>query len=202
MGKTAKKKISAEMGEKLEYGKLYKRSALRVLSPHSLERHIAELVDTKVLRKQAPGIYLCIGGVTGDDGPVPDERELLETFLRDDRYLVLTEADYKAAGLPVPKIKGEKLIYNHKRHGHGRKFRLGAIRYEFRVKPFIPKKITKAFLIVDVINNLDFVTGDKKHAQRVVKNRAAPIPQDEMKEAINEYAGARARKFFKDFLEA
>ena len=202
MGKVAKKKISAEMGEKLVYGQLYKRSALRVLSPHSLERHIAELVDTKVLRKQAPGIYLCIGGVTGDDGPVPDEKKLIETFLRDERYLVVTEKDYKTAGLPTPKTKGEKLVYNHKRHGYGRKFRLGAIRYEFRVKPFIPEKLSKAFLIVDVINNLHLIVGDKKHAQRVVKNRAATIPYDKMVEAINEYAGARARKFFADFLEA
>lgn len=44
------------------------------------------------------------------------------------------------------------MVYSHKRHGQ---LALGGRTYDFRMKPAFPKKLSREFLLVDLVNNLD-----------------------------------------------
>lgn len=52
----------------------------------------------------------------------------------------------------MAQLYNKTLVYNHKRHGV---FQLGNWWFDFRMKSRFPKKLTPAFLYVDLLNNLD-----------------------------------------------
>ena len=54
-------------------------------------------------------------------------------------------------------LYNRKAVYNHKRHGD---FQLGNMKFSFRVKPHFPKMLTAAFLLVDLVNNLEEMAED------------------------------------------
>lgn len=91
------------------------------------------------------------------------------------------------------------IVYNHKRHGE---FQLGGRKFVFRMKPRFPRSLTKEFLLVDLVNNLDRLAGAKDEVLKHVMERAAVSNATRLRRAVREYGNERTKKLFKRALTA
>lgn len=89
------------------------------------------------------------------------------------------------------------LISNTDDHlrNHG-KFALGGRTYDFRVKPTFPKKLSREFLLVDLVNNLHQLGESADEVLERVKARLAVSDRARVKKAAQTYGSERAKKFF------
>jgi hypothetical protein len=91
------------------------------------------------------------------------------------------------------------VVYNHKRHGP---VSLGGRAFDFRVKPAFPRRLSKEFLLVDLVNNLDRLAESREEVLARVKERAASFSQPRLQRAARDYGKVRTKKFFSEALDA
>jgi hypothetical protein len=89
------------------------------------------------------------------------------------------------------------LAYNHKRHGN---FTLGGRRFDFRVRPAFPKTLTREFLLVDLVNNLDRLAESKKEVLTRVKDQIGSYDAPRLRRAARDYGNLSTKKFFSQAL--
>ena len=142
---------------KLQKGKIYRREDLTQWST-SIDRHLAQLVDEGMLKKLAQGLYYVPKPSAFGPTP-PDENQVIKTYLKGDDFLVVSPNYYNSLGLGTTQLYNQKRIYNHKKHED---VRLGNKVYEFRRKPKFPKKLSREYLVVDLLNNLKYVAEDEQ----------------------------------------
>jgi len=132
----------------LEPGHLYRRADLE---PHSnaVDRHLKQLQKSGVLKKLSGGLYHYPRKTKFGKAP-PTDYELVKSFLKDDRFLLFSQSAYNSLGLGTTQLHNETLVYNHKRHGT---FKIGGRTFKFVRKTHFPDKVTKEFLLIDLINN-------------------------------------------------
>lgn len=180
----------------LQPGAVYRRADFEQWS-NAVDRHLRQLQEDGVLVKLAGGLYYCPEMTAF--GPAPaDDVTLVRAFLKDDRFLLTSPNLYNALGLGTTQLYNETVVYNHKRHG---RFKLGEGTFRFAVKPHFPRKPTQEFLLVDVINNLDQLAEDREWVLEQVKNKAVSKDKYALTDAVREYGGAKARKFFSKLLD-
>ena len=124
----------------LKKGHVYRREDL-LGDSNAVDRHLKQLVDAGDLEKLAQGLYYAPKSSTFGRVP-PKDNELLEAFLKDENFLLLSPNSYNSLGLGTTQLYNKTVVYNHKRHGV---FKLGNRSFEFRVKPRFPKKLDKEF---------------------------------------------------------
>src|SRR6266702_7826171 len=118
-------------------------------------------------------------------GKVPAEDDkLVEAFLKDDRFLLASPNAYNSLGVGATQLYNKTVVYNHKRQGN---FTLGGREFEFRKKPAFPKTLTKEFLLVDLVNNLDHLAEDRGRVLARVKERALQGNRSALNRAVKEY---------------
>lgn len=100
---------------------------------------------------------------------------------------------YNNLGLGTTQLYNEVVVYNHKRHG---KFQLGRRVFNFRMKPYFPKTLTPEFLLVDLVNNINYVAEDTKDLLERVKKKALTMNQNLLKRCVKAYGSVRAKNFF------
>ena len=83
-----------------------------------------------------------------------------------------------------------------------RKICLGGRTFDFRVKPVFPRKLSKEFLLVDLINNLDRLAESRDEVLARVKERAASLDMPRLQRAAREYGNVRTKRFFSETLHA
>lgn len=180
-----------QLKQHLKRGKVYRRADLNRWSK-SVDRHLEELVKEGTLQKVSPGVYYCPKTSVFGNVP-PDENDLVSTFLKDDRFLLLSPNLYNSLGVGTTQLYNKKVVYNHKRHG---KFRLGNRDFDFQLKHHFPSTITKEFLLVDLVNNLDNLAEDHDDVLNKLQVKASHMPAQKLKQAVLEYGSARTKKLF------
>ena len=108
-------------------------------------------------------------------------------------FLLASPNAYNALGVGTTQLHNKTVVYNHKRHG---KFALGGRTYDFRMKPAFPKKLSREFLLVDLVNNLDQLGEDPQEVLERVKDRLSSSDTARLKKAAQTYGSERAKKFF------
>lgn len=185
----------SELKKHLRPGQVYRRADLLAWSS-AVDRHLKQLVEDGTLTKLAGGIYAY--PKRSRFGAVPaDDEKLVEAFLKDHRFLLTTPNAYNALGVGSTQLYNETIVYNHKRHG---RFKLGKREYDFRIKPHFPSKLTEAFLLVDLIDNLDRLAERKSAIEEGVKKKARRIDPKALARAVQAYGGLKSRKFFEPLL--
>jgi hypothetical protein len=179
----------------LRPGAVYRRADLALLS-NAVDRHLKQLVVEGTLRKVSGGLYAVPKKTAFGDAPAADEK-LVESFLRDDRFLVVSPNAYNSLGVGTTQLYDKTIVYNHNRHGQ---FALGSRTFDFRMKPSFPKKLTPEFLLVDLVNNLDQLAESKAEVLARVKERAASYEVPRLRKAVREYCNVRTKKFFQEAL--
>jgi hypothetical protein len=187
-----------ELKKHLRAGKTYRRAELALWSK-SVDRHLQALVRDGSLKKLRAGLYYCPKKSVFGEVPA-DDHELVRTFLKDDRFLLTSPNAYNALGLGTTQLYNRRVVYNHKRHGE---FVLGGRTYDFRVKHHFPRQaVSKEFLLVDLMNNLDDLAEDREVLLVRVREKAQSMDPTRLKRAAHEFANASAKKFFAGVLDA
>jgi hypothetical protein len=184
-----------EFKRHLRPGQVYRREDLTSWST-SVDRHLKQLVESGVLKKLAGGLYAYPRKTTFGSAPAKD-REVVGTFLKGDRFLVTSLNAYNSLGVGTTQLYEKTIVYNRKRHGD---FQLGGRKFAFRVKADFPKALTKEFLLVDLVNNLDQLAEAKAEVLERVRERASSLDSRRLRRAVRSYGNVRTRKFFESAL--
>ncbi len=185
--KTLKKQLKA--------GKVYRRADLLKYTT-APDRHLSALLSEGSLTKVSQGVYYVPRTTVFGVSP-PDDKTLVKSFLKDDRFLILSPNMYNMLGIGTTQLYNERVVYNHKRHGF---FELGGLKFRFHRKQDFPSGLTKEFLLVDLVSNLKTLAEDENVLLQNVKRKAAALDSDKLRKAVNRYGSIKAKKFFEPLL--
>ena len=180
----------------LKRGQVYRRGDLAKLS-RSVDRHVQELITEGTLKKVAPGTYYYPKKTAFGDAPA-DEKTLVRQFLKDDRFLLTSPNVYNTLGVGTTQLYNKRVVYNHKRHGE---FTLGNRRFDFKVKPHFPKKLTREFLVVDLVNNLDSLAEESASVFARLKEKVKGMDARKLRRHVTDYGNLKAKKLLLPLLE-
>lgn len=145
--------ITMKNAEKLKSfmqpGRVYRRQDLEVCST-AVDRDLRTLVDSGAVLKLAGGLYYRPHENAFGFTP-PEEHDLVRAFLKTDDFLLTSYNYFNQFGLGLTQVYNTALVYNHKRAGE---YSLGGKKFEFRLVPAYPHKLSREFLLVDLLNNL------------------------------------------------
>ena len=182
-------KALEEVRNRLRPGQVYRRSDLAKWS-RSVDRHLAQLVADNTLVKLQQGVYL--RPKQSRFGKVPaDPVKLVKAFLKEDDFLLTSPNDYNALGVGTTQLYNFQVVYNHKRHG---RFKLGGQTFDFRVRPRYPKKVTREFLLVDMLNNLETLAEDRNEVLQRVKMKLPGMDPKRFRSTVKRFAKLSAKK--------
>jgi hypothetical protein len=175
----------------LEQGEVYRRADLMKWST-AVDRHLQELVKDGTFEKLAGGLYYV--PKQGVFGKTPaDENELIGAFLKDDRFLVTSPNDYNSLGVGTTQLYNTRRVYNYKRHGD---FKLGNRTFQFVRKPYVPNKVTKEFLLVDLANNFKNLAEDQPALLANIYNKAKEMDPKRLKRLVKDFGTVGTKHMF------
>ncbi len=180
---------------RLKPGHAYRREDLTRWS-NAVDRHLKHLVADGTLTKMSGGLYYRPRLTAFGEAPASDD-ELVRRFLKDWRFLLASPNAYNRLGVGTTQLYDKTVVYNHKRHGT---FSLGGRTFDFRVKPAFPKKLTREFLLVDLVNNLDQLAENKDELLERVRRQAAESNRAQLQQYARAYGKVRTKKFFTNVL--
>ena len=143
------------------------------------------------LTKLRGGLYLYPKDTVFGKAP-PEDDKLVGTFLKDDRFLLASPNAYNSLGVGTTQLYNKTVVYNHKRHGE---FTLGGRKFDFRMKPSFPKTLSKEFLLVDLVNNLNQLAENKQEVLARVKECAASYDMSRLQRAARNYGKVGLKSF-------
>ncbi len=185
-----------QLKRQLTPGEVYRRTELANWSK-SVDRHLDELVQEGTLQKLSQGLYYYPKESAFGKTP-PDENMLVESFLKDHRFLLTTPNVYNSLGVGTTQLYNVRTVYNHKRHGE---FKLGNKTFQFKIKPHFPKKLTPEFLLVDLVNNLESLAEDSSEVLKKVADKVEVMDKKKLKHSVVEYGSVKAKKLFAPLLQ-
>jgi hypothetical protein len=180
-----------ELKKRLRPGHVYRREDLTQWSK-AVDRHLRQLVAEGTLTKLAGGLYAYPKQTVFGKAPAEDDK-LVATFLKDHRFLLASPNAYNSLGVGTTQLYDKTVVYNHKRHGE---YALGGRKFEFRMKPAFPKKLSREFLLVDLVNNLDRLAESRNEVLERVQKQAASADRPRLLRAARHYGKVRTKKFF------
>ena len=178
----------------LKTGHVYRRGDLQAWSK-AIDRHLQYLVKEGVLQKMSLGLYYCPQKASFGDVP-PDDKEIVRAFLKSNDFLLISPNFYNSLGVRTTQLYNKRVVYNHKRHGM---FTLGGKVFDFRLKHKFPEKLTKEFLYVDLLNNLNELAEDREELLQYIKEKILKA-SGPMKRFINSYGGQRTKGLVHNWL--
>jgi hypothetical protein len=114
----------------------------------------------------------------------PEEDKVVKAFLKDNNFLLFSPNDYNGLGLGSTQLYNEYWVYNHKRNG---KFKLAGQNYRFFLKSDFPRKLSKEFLMVDVLNNLNKLAEDNSAVLKGFQNKSQDLDLNKLQRAADKY---------------
>ncbi len=172
----------------MQRGKVYRRSELARCSA-AIDRDLKLLCDTGEVLKVGPGLY-CRPKRSAFGPLPPDDKELVHSFLKDNRFLMTSFNHFNGLGLGLTQLYNHTLVYNFKRH---ESVQLGAKTFDFKRLPHFPKKLSKEFLLVDLLNNLKHLAEDETRVTDRLKEKIADFDPVALKKTAGQYGRARTR---------
>jgi hypothetical protein len=186
-----------ELKRRLRPGQVYRRKDLAQWS-NSVDRHLRLLVQEGRLEKVSGGLYMAPRKTRFGTAPASPEK-LVETFLGDDRFLMVSPNAYNGLGVGTTQLYNESVVYNRKRHG---RFDLDGRTYDFRLRPSVPPRLTEEVLMVDLLHNLDRLAEDKAAVLPRALARARTMDRNKLARAVRDYGSARATRLLEPVLAA
>lgn len=173
-------------------GQVYRRSDLEYYSS-AIDRHLSMLTKDGSLLKLNQGIYYAPRSSKFGMVP-PDDAVLIESFLKDSDFLLVKPNFFNALGLGFTQLYNTTWVYNHKRKGE---FKLNGKTFEFKMKSSFPNKLTKEFLLVDLLNNLDELAEDQNKALRNLPNKLSDFNGHELLRVTQQYGSGKTKQLLK-----
>lgn len=180
-----------EFKRQLRPGQVYRRADLAQWS-NAIDRHLKQLIKDGTLQRVYQGVY-AYPKKTSFGKAAPEDCSLVKAFLKTDDFLLFSLNVYNALGVGTTQLYNEQIVYNRKRRG---KFKLGNRTFNFRIKPYFPKELSKEFLLVDLVNNINRLAEDQDAVLGRVSQVVASMDVSTLKKEARRYVGAKAKKLF------
>jgi hypothetical protein len=176
----------------IKLGEVYRRSDLEYFSS-AIDRHLAQLTKEGVLVKINQGLYYA--PKESKFGAVPPEDHLLvESFLKDEDFLLVSPNAYNSLGLGLTQLYNIKWVYNHKRNGE---FKLNGKTFLFKNKAAFPKILSKEYLLVDMLNNLEALAEDQSVIVRNMEEHILQFDTSELMKVTQQYGSGITKRMIK-----
>ena len=174
-------------------GRVYRRKELNEYS-NSVDRELAELSFKGAVKKLSAGLYVKpeqsrFGGLP------PDDKELVRAFLNGNQFLLMSFNYYTSLGLGLTQLYNETLVYNRRRHG---KVKLGSKKFVFKNIPEFPRKLSREFLLIDMLNNLKSLGEDSSEVLKRLKKKKDNFNMRKISLMAKKYGKLRTKKFIKE----
>lgn len=179
----------------LRPGRVYRREELTAWSK-AVDRHLKALTKDGVLKKLRTGLYYCPRKFEFGEAPAK-ERELIQAFLRSDRFVVTSPNAFNQLGLGTTQLYNQRVVYNQKRHGT---FDLGGRTYVFHRRMNVPRRLTQEFLLVDLVNELDRLAEDRQTVLARVREKARQMDHRRLSKAVSLFGNYSTQKQFQEIL--
>jgi hypothetical protein len=147
-------------------GRVYRRSELEFYST-AVDRHLGQLTKAGVLKRLRQGLYYAPKESKFGVVP-PEDKELVQQFLKDENFLLLSPNAYNSLGLGTTQLYNVVWVYNHKRRGE---FTLNGKVFHFKIKSSFPANLSDEFLVVDLLNNLAELAEDPSLIVNTLQSR-------------------------------
>ena len=183
-----------ELKRHLKPGQVYRRADLAQWS-NAVDRHLRLLVQEGTLKKVSQGVYAYPKKTTFGQA-APEDFTRVKAFLKTDDFLLFSFNAYNALGVGTTQLYNEQVVYNRKRHG---KFKLGNRTFNFQIKPYFPKTLSKEFLLIDLVNNVNKLAEEQDSVLERVNHVVSAMDVPSLKKDVQRYGGVRAKKFFASF---
>lgn len=170
-------------------GKVYRRQELAELST-AVDRDLKTLVAAGQVRKLSGGLYYRPKKNAFGTAP-PEDRDLVRAFLKTDDFLLTSYSHFNRLGLGLSQVYNNHVVYNHKRAGD---FMLGGKRFTFRLVPAYPAKLSKEFLLVDLLNNLRRLPDNTASVLENLGMRLKSFDPDKVQDCLERYGNPGARR--------
>ena len=181
-----------EVKKHLRPGRVYRREDLVQWSA-SVDRHLKSLVDEGDLKKLRYGLYYCPKRLAFGEVPA-SEHELVQAFLKTDHFVVMSPNLYNQLGVGTTQLYDKRVVYNRKRHG---RFDLDGRVYQFERRMNVPRKLSKEFLLVDLVNEVDQLAEDRDAVLARVPANARQMDSRKLSRAVSLYANYSSRRLWK-----
>jgi len=180
---------------KLKPRTTYRREDFIHLSSN-VDRHLKTLVLEKALLKIQNGLYMC-PEKTPFGKALPEETQLLKSFLKDDSFVVYDLNLFNSLGLGLTQLHNKRIVFNRKRHGD---FQFNGQHYHFYRWREAPKKLSKEFLYVEFLNRFDKLAEDTVKHKNLLKRQLRKLDQKKLQRAVKTYGKESAKKKFQSLL--
>lgn len=181
-----------ELLQNIKPGHVYRRSDLEYYSS-AIDRHLGMLTKDGSLVKISQGLYYAPKSSKFGLVP-PDDAVLVESFLKDSDFLMVKPNVYNTLGLGLTQLYNTTWVYNHKRKGE---FKLNGKTFEFKIKSSFPNQLTKEFLLVDLLNNLDELAEDQHQTIKSLPPNLISFNDDELMRVTQQYGSGRTKQLLK-----
>jgi len=178
-------------------GQVYRRADLAALSSN-VDRHLARLVAEGHLKKLSQGMYLAPRATPFGEA-LPEETSLLQTFLKDDHFVVYSPSQFNALELGTTQLYNLRVVFNRKRVGE---FALGGRTYRFHRWREAPKTLTQEFLIVELLNRLNDLAEDREQILNRLREKLPRFNVRRLNHAASHYGTLSTQKRLTSLLEA
>ena len=179
----------------IKQGEVYRRSDLEYFST-AIDRHLAQLTKDGTLIKLDQGLYYAPKQSKFGAVP-PDDRQVIERFLKDEDFLLVSPHSFNSLGLGLTQLYNTTWLYNHKRKGE---FQLNGKSFEFKLKYSFPKNISREYLLVDLLNNLDNLAEDQTQALDKLPHNVRSFNPDALMKATQQYGTGKTKRTLKSIL--
>ena len=173
----------------MQSGVVYRRVGLLPYS-NNLDRDLNTLVTQNKLKKPAPGLYY--KPKTSRFGLLPPSDEaLVKAFLKKP-FLMYSWNDYNTLGLGLTQLYNQVVVYNTERH---EELTLGNRKFAFkRPNNGFPAKLTREFLLVDLLNNAKYLTEDVNCLESKIKTKLGEFEHTLLLQLAEHYGKVYTRK--------
>ena len=179
----------------INQGEVYRRSDLEYYST-AIDRQLAQLIKGGKLVKLNQGLYYA--PMQSKFGVVPpDDHLLVERFLKDEDFLLISPNSFNTLGLGLTQLYNTMWVYNHKRKGE---FILNGKSFDFKLKNSFPQKITREYLLVDLLNNFESLAEDKKNIVDKLTRNVLSFNMDALMKATQQYGNGTAKRIIKSIV--
>jgi len=187
--------VAAEFKKILKPGGVYRTSFLLKCLP-SERAAVQSLLTSGVIKELQSGLYYC-PKLTKFGEVFPKEHLLIKEFLKSPDFLLYSPNLYNSLGLGLTQLYNLQFVLNRKRDGNfkflGRQFRF------FKHRDF-PKKITREFLLVDLLNNKKELAVDEADLELVVRKNLSQFDSKKLLSATGKYGLQRTKNFIYEAL--
>lgn len=184
--------IMETLRQHIKPGHVYRRSDLEYYSA-AIDRHLGMLTKDGSLIKLSQGVYYAPKSSKFGLVP-PDDAVLVESFLKDSDFLMIKPNVYNTLGLGLTQLYNTTWVYNHKRKGE---FKFSGKSFEFKIKSSFPNQLTKEFLLVDLLNNLDELAEDQNQTIKRLPESLSSFNNEELMRAAQQYGSGRTKQLLK-----